>query len=548
MKTSKLGSIRSTFQIIQGLVALLLVFLVIQGVILWRVCQHGAQATRGLEQEGIPSLTHVATFKQNLNLYRLHSYELMFVQEKERPAKAAQADALQKANQELLARLQRGFPTGEGQQLVAQLENNLTNYVGTMDRLRGKVDKDFAAAMQMLDQEVPAQVQRLNDATSKLQTYCDTFASERLGQTVNGFASIKRSVLSFGSANIGSAALVAVLVTFSSISIRRKLAAVVHRLTEGSDQVHDSAGSVSAASHTLAEGASHQAASLEETSASLEEMASMIHRNTETAEQVKTLANAARHAGDTGVADMQCMSTAMLDIKHASDDVAKIVKTIDEIAFQTNLLALNAAVEAARAGEAGMGFAVVADEVRSLAQRAAAAAKETAEKIADSVTKSEHGVQISGKVAQSLSEIVLKARQVDELAASVASASREQSQGITQLNTAVSQMDKVTQGNAATAEESASAAQELNAQAEAMKQAVAELLALVDGSAQAQGHMQPSPRPPKAGGGSDWKTLPAAVRANGNGKACWLKPGTQPVASPLRRPSEIPMEGDFREF
>ena len=154
---------------------------------------------------------------------------------------------------------------------------------------------------------------------------------------------------------------------------------------------------------------------------------------------------------------MQTMAVAMNDIKGSSDEVAKIIKTIDEIAFQTNILALNAAVEAARAGEAGMGFAVVADEVRNLAQRAAPAAKETSGKIETAVTKTTQGVQISAKVAQSLQEIVAKVRQVDELAAEVAAASREQSQGIEQVNTAVTQMDKVTQSSAATAEESASA-------------------------------------------------------------------------------------------
>ena len=207
----------------------------------------------------------------------------------------------------------------------------------------------------------------------------------------------------------------------------------------------------------------------------------MTKRNAETAGKVKELGSQARQAGDLGVQDMTAMVSAMDDIKRSSDDIAKIIKTIDEIAFQTNILALNAAVEAARAGEAGMGFAVVADEVRSLAQRCAQAAKETAGKIEDAVLKSAKGAEISAKVAKSLEEIVGNARQVDELAGEVAAASQEQSQGISQVNTAVTQMDKVTQTNAASAEESASAAEEMTAQAEALKDAVAELLRLVDG-------------------------------------------------------------------
>ncbi len=277
------------------------------------------------------------------------------------------------------------------------------------------------------------------------------------------------------------------LIGFLAFYIRRTLVRPIQDTATGmlsdADRTLGSAGQIAAASQSLAEGASEQAASLEETSSSLEEMASMTRRNAENAQKANELARQARAAADRGAGDMQEMSTAMGAIKASSDEVAKIVKTIDEIAFQTNILALNAAVEAARAGEAGMGFAVVAEEVRNLAQRSAHAAKETAAKIEGAVSRTGQGVEISSKVAKALEEIVAKARQVDELAAEVAVASREQSQGIEQLNTAVSQMDKVTQNNAASAEESAGAAEDLKAQSHSLKSAALELQQLILGAA-----------------------------------------------------------------
>ena len=207
----------------------------------------------------------------------------------------------------------------------------------------------------------------------------------------------------------------------------------------------------------------------------------MTKNNADNARQANALAREARTAAEAGAGNMTELSTAMQGIKTSSGDIQKIVKTIDEIAFQTNILALNAAVEAARAGEAGAGFAVVADEVRTLAQRSAQAAKETAAMVEGAQSKTDQGVSLSNKVVHALTEIVEKVRKVDALVEQVATASGEQNQGISQVNVAVTQMDKLTQANAATAEESASAAHELNGQADHLRMAVGDLLTLVDG-------------------------------------------------------------------
>ena len=261
--------------------------------------------------------------------------------------------------------------------------------------------------------------------------------------------------------------------------ISAPLVRVITDLRSGSDQITAAAAQVSGASQSLADGASAQAASLEESSASLEELASMTKRNADSAQQAKQVASQARTSADTGVERMRAMQTAMQAITHSSADISKILKTIDEISFQTNLLALNAAVEAARAGEAGAGFAIVADEVRSLAQRSALAAKETAAKIDDSVAKSRQGAQISSEVAMSFETIQQQILQLDTLVGEIAVASNEQSQGIGQVTTAVSEMDRVTQSNAASAEETSAASQDLKAQASVLSEAAQSMQELV---------------------------------------------------------------------
>lgn len=247
----------------------------------------------------------------------------------------------------------------------------------------------------------------------------------------------------------------------------------LQQVAVGAEQVGSASGQISSGSQSLAQGSSEQASSLEEISSSLQEMTSMTKQNTANAREAKGLSDAAKKGADKGVANMKNLSAAVDKIKKSSDDTAKIVKTIDEIAFQTNLLALNAAVEAARAGDAGKGFAVVAEEVRNLAMRSAEAAKNTANMIEESVKNAEEGVALNGEVMKNFDEITTQAGKVSEVMAEIAAASEQQSQGIDQVNTAVQQMNQLTQASAANSEESASAAEELSSQAQEMQAMVA---------------------------------------------------------------------------
>ncbi|HSR67180.1 MAG TPA: methyl-accepting chemotaxis protein [Acidobacteriota bacterium] len=244
------------------------------------------------------------------------------------------------------------------------------------------------------------------------------------------------------------------------------------QVNQASMQVASASEEISSGSQSLAQGASQQASTLQEIAANLQEIASMTKQNAANAHEATGLSQDACATTRQGVESMGKLSAAVERIKSSADETAKIVKTIDEIAFQTNLLALNAAVEAARAGDAGRGFAVVAEEVRNLAIRSADAAKNTSALIEDSVSSADDGVKMNEEVLKALDEIDQKVQKVSEMMSEIATASEQQEEGIGQVNQAAEQINQVTQQTAANSQQSAATAEELNSQAE-------ELLSLV---------------------------------------------------------------------
>lgn len=246
------------------------------------------------------------------------------------------------------------------------------------------------------------------------------------------------------------------------------------QVSAAAEQVASASGEISAGSQSLAQSTSEQASTLEEISSSLQEMSSMTEQTMANAQEANGLSASARDSAERGSENMKRLSGAMDQIKGSSDETAKIVKTIDEIAFQTNLLALNAAVEAARAGDAGKGFAVVAEEVRNLAMRSAEAAKTTAQLIEESLNNANQGVTLSEEMATNLEEIHQQVTQVSEVMGEITAAANQQSEGATQVTTAIEQMNQVTQQTAANAEQSSSASEELSAQAEDLEALVSQ--------------------------------------------------------------------------
>jgi len=316
---------------------------------------------------------------------------------------------------------------------------------------------------------------------------------KNLGWTIVAVANVHeqmapvRALLQF---NFWAAFIVLVIaigvIIFLGSWVSGPIQSISQSLNQVAEQVSYAATQISQSSHVLAQGASEQASSIEETSASLEQLASMANHNANNALQASILSIEARKAAANGTSAMDSLMTAMSGINQSSQEVAKVAKGIEEIAFQTNLLALNAAVEAARAGDAGRGFAVVAEEVRNLALRATEHAKTTSTLITESRNRSGQGAHQAGEVNKELQQIFQGVEKVVGLVTEISSASKEQAQGIDQITQAVSSMDQVVQQNSASSQESASASQQLSTQASHMKELVRDLAEKVSGAASAE--------------------------------------------------------------
>jgi len=278
---------------------------------------------------------------------------------------------------------------------------------------------------------------------------------------------------------IGGTILAVLLGVFLARIITRPITEAVKSLTEASHQVTEASNEISSSAQQLADGASQQASSVEEINATIEQAASINTQSSDNIKQANNLGKSTTESASNGYNQINELSNSMSNITEASQQIAKIIKTIDEIAFQTNLLALNAAVEAARAGEHGLGFAVVADEVKGLAQRSADAAKETAQIIEKALEQIKEGSSITDKTNEAFQDIMEKAAKTSDLIGEMTESINEQSEGMQQIATAIGGVDRITQQNAANSEEAAAASEELNAQAQSMMGDVARLALLI---------------------------------------------------------------------
>jgi methyl-accepting chemotaxis protein len=446
--------------------AIVLLITVILGGFAWLQVSSVAEQTRSIAGDALPGVQAVMRATAMVSSNRAAMLQHLATVDPAR--KSSIENDMDKVSAELTAlyaEYQKTVRSDEARRLFAAIAAPRAGYRAARAEkfLPLSRSHENADAMRVFDTDVEPAFVKYTEALDALAAYHRSTATAA-GQDVE-------SGVALTSATMAAGVLAALIIGGGAAwliirAVNRALRGMVYELSEGARAVTAAASQVATSSQSLSQGASQQAASLEETSASMMEMASMTRENAERSHAAAALMNEVDGRVRSSRQALGDMVDSMASIRDSSQQVAKIIKTIDEIAFQTNILALNAAVEAARAGESGMGFAVVADEVRNLAQRSAQAANDTKSLIEQSISKAERGNTNVQQVATAISGIAESVTKVTTLVSEVSVASRHQSQGIDQVSRAITQMESVTQATAATAEESAAASEELTAQAE----------------------------------------------------------------------------------
>jgi methyl-accepting chemotaxis protein/methyl-accepting chemotaxis protein-1 (serine sensor receptor) len=428
-------------------------------------------------------------------------------------SRAASAEAEMRLER-LFSELSPTLDSAHDRELVTDLQNKA--------RLARAVREDVArlmAAQQMSD-ALKLVTEKLVPAYEDIQRQAHSFLADQRQK----MSAAAEQAQSHAAANrvvaFGAIALTAVCAFMMTLALRRMIAelnAMTTEVAKGANQVARAAAQMNSVSQSLAEGASEQSASLEQTSASAEEINSMVHKNAESSRTAANFTSSANRLLTGTNQKLSQMLESMKDISTSSEKISKIIRVIDEIAFQTNILSLNAAVEAARAGEAGMGFAVVAEEVRNLAQRCSQAAKDTSVLIEESIAHARKGKVRLDEVAQAMQEVTANAGEIGKLSGEVSSGSDEQARGIEQISQAIIKIQEVTKKNSASAEEGAAAGAQMRAESEHLNHAVRRLrLTLGIAEDSSGGSLPLKPRPASAAhtapydfeefaGANDWR-------------------------------------------